>query len=123
MTARSVRVRPLRAKPDTSRVGSDMVRHGHASHKLARNEVNAVGLPEPVNGNDCLVVQPRRDLALMMKASEGYGIAGEVGEQDLEGDRPFQRNFLGKVDDTHPTAANLSDDAIVADRLVFPAPI
>jgi hypothetical protein len=53
---------------------------------------------------------------LSLEAGQGLGVFGDVIGQELQGDKPVQRYVFGLVDDTHTTAAELFDNAVVRDR-------
>ena len=56
-------------------------------------------------------------LASRSKRLLGPGVQPELLRQHLEGDVPAQRDLLGLVDDAHAAAADLADDAVVAQAL------
>jgi hypothetical protein len=77
----------------------------------------AVLLADIVDGADAGVVQRRGRSCLAAESGEGFGIGGEVWRQELQGDGALQPGILGFVDDAHPAAAELLDDAVMRDRL------
>jgi hypothetical protein len=56
-------------------------------------------------------------LSLALKTSERLRVAGDFFGQKFEGDEAAQASVFGLVDNTHATASELFDDAIVGDVL------
>ena len=79
-------------------------------------EVLAV-LADVEDRHDVGVMHPRRGLRLALKADLRRGVARARPGQHLEGDAPAQGLLLGLVDDAHAAAADLAQDAVVADLL------
>ncbi len=63
------------------------------------------------------MVQRRSRLRLTLKSAERLGIPGHFIRQELEGDKTVQPGVFRFVNHTHPTAAQLSDNAVVRDSL------
>jgi hypothetical protein len=61
-------------------------------------------------------------LIAALEASQRLRILGNLVRQELQGDKTVQLYVLGFVDDTHSTAAELLDDAIVRDGLADHVP-
>ena len=56
-------------------------------------------------------------LGLAVKTVEGLRVSGELIGQELQGDEAAELGVLGLVNNAHPAAAELLDDAIVRDGL------
>jgi hypothetical protein len=63
------------------------------------------------------VVQPGRGFGLTLEAADALGVEGRLGRQDLEGDVPAERFVDGLVDDAHAAAADLAEQAVLAEPL------
>ena len=63
------------------------------------------------------MVQCRSSLSLPLKAGQCLWVLGYFIRQKLQCDKSVQGYVLGLVDDTHPAAAELLDDAVVRDGL------
>ena len=67
----------------------------------------AGGLAGVVDGQDVRVLEPGGEVDLALEAL-GAERGGELGEQDLEGDRAVVAEVVGQVDDGHAAAAELA---------------
>src|SRR6516162_6794790 len=83
----------------------------HGDERLSRLIVNLV------NRADVGMVQSRCCLRFTLKAGESLCIFSNIVRKKLEGDKAMQLHILGFVDHTHPTAAQLLDDAVVGNGL------
>ena len=63
------------------------------------------------------MVQSRGRLRLTLEAGQGLGVFGDIIGQKLQGDKPVQGYVLSLVDDTHPSTAELLNDAVVRNGL------
>ncbi len=64
--------------------------------------------------HDVGMVQPGRSPRLALEPQDLLGIGeGRIGE-DLERDAPAKRLLLGLVDHAHAAAADLAEDAVIA---------
>ncbi len=70
-----------------------------------------------VDGADVGMVESRGRLCLPLETGQGLGILGDFLGQELQGDKAVEASVLGLVDDTHPAAAELLDDAVVRNGL------
>ena len=77
-------------------------------------EVVAV-LADVEDRHDVGVMHPRRGFCLTLKSDLRRGISRARSGQHLEGDAPAQGLLLGLVDDAHAAAADLAEDAVVAE--------
>ena len=94
----------------------------HHVQRLSLDELHGVEddpaiLADLVDRHDVGVVQPGRGPRLAAEPLQAPGVAGDRVGQDLQGDVPAQRQLLGLVDDAHAAAADLAEDAVVADPL------
>ena len=70
-----------------------------------------------VNGADVGMVQCGSGLGFPLKAAERLRVFGNVVGQELESHETTELNVLGLVHDTHTTAAQLLNNAVVRDGL------
>src|SRR5208283_1550241 len=85
--------------------------------KLHGDECLSALLSNVINRADVGMVQSGCGLSFALKAGERLRVAGNVFRQELKGDKAMQACVLGLVDDTHSTAAQFLDDAVVGDGL------
>ncbi len=85
--------------------------------KLHGDEGLAVLLADFVDGADVGMVQSGGGLRFALEARQRLRILGNIVGQELEGDKAMQPCVFGLVDNTHPAAAELLDDAVVRDGL------
>jgi hypothetical protein len=93
------------------------VLQGESVQKLHSDERLPVLLVNFVNRADVRMVQCRRSLGFTLEASKSLCILGYIIRQELEGNQAAQLHVLSLVDHTHPTPAQLLDDAVVRDGL------
>jgi hypothetical protein len=79
--------------------------------------VQAVGLADAVDGDDIRVVKPSCCFSLTLEAHQVARIQQRVPRQYLEGHVAAERFLFGLVDDAHAAAADLAQDAVVAQSL------
>ena len=85
--------------------------------ELHRVVVQPVVLADAEDRHDVRVVQPRRGPGLAVEPADLLGGPGDARGQHLQGDVPAERLLLGLVDDAHAAAADLAEDAVVAQPL------
>src|SRR6185437_6431577 len=85
----------------------------HSIQKLHGDERLAVLFVDLVNRTNIGMVQRRSRLRLPLKSGEGLRVSGYFIGQKLEGDKSMQPRVLGLVDNTHPAASELLDNAVV----------
>ncbi len=88
---------------------------GHAIQKFHGDERVTTFLSDIVNGADVGMVQRGCSLGFSLETAEGLGIAGNFIGQKLQSYEAMQASVFGLVDDTHSTAAEFLDDAVVRD--------
>ena len=104
------------APPQPAQLLQDGV-EAHAGDELHHVVVMAVVPPHAEDRDDVGVVQPRRRPRLPLEPQHLLGVGqGRVGE-DLQGHAPAERLLLGLVDHAHAAAADLAEDAVVAQPL------
>ena len=74
-------------------------------------------LPDLMDGADIGMVESRGGLCFPLKAGQGLGVLRDVIGQELQGDKAVQGYIFGLVNDAHPTAAQLFNNAVVRDGL------
>ena len=75
----------------------------------------AVFFADVVNGADVGMVQGGSGAGFAAEAFEGLRVAGEVVRKEFEGDMTAEANILRLVDNSHPSAAEFFQDAVMAD--------
>jgi len=88
-----------------------------AVQKLHRDEGLSLVLPNLVNSANIGVVQSRGRACFAAKALKSARILGKLRREKLERHEPAQFQVFGFVDNAHPPAAQLLDDAVVRDGL------
>ena len=96
------------------RVGSVQAAAGDQLHHVV---MQAVLLADVEDGHDVGVVQPGRRLRLAAEPRPQLLVGEQVRRQHLDGDAAAQGFVLGLVDHAHPAAADLADEAILAEPL------
>ena len=99
------------------RTPRDAVLQRHAVQKLHGDERTALLLANVVNRADVGVVQCGRGLCFTLKAGQRLRVSGDFIGQEFQGDKSAQPGVLGLVDDPHPAATELLDNAVVRDGL------
>jgi hypothetical protein len=69
-----------------------------------------------IDGDDIRVLQSGGGQGLVLEAGELPLVEHPGKGKRLERDAPLQRNLLGFIDDSHTAAADLADDAKIAQR-------
>ncbi len=90
---------------------------GQSIQKLHRDEGLSVLVINLVDGADIRMIQCGRSLGFALKAGECLRVFGYIVGQELESHKAIEFDILGLIDDTHPAAAQLLDDAVVRDGL------
>jgi len=85
--------------------------------KLHRNESLAILLPDVVNRANIRMVQGGSSLRLALESRQRLSISGNFCGQELQSDETMEPGVFGFIDHTHPTAAELLQNAIVRDGL------
>ncbi len=89
----------------------------HAVQKLHGDERLAVLLADLVDGADVGMVQRGRGLRLALETGQACGSWATSSGRNFRATKRSSSRVLGLVDDTHPAAAELLDDAVVRDGL------
>jgi hypothetical protein len=74
-------------------------------------------VPNVVESADVRMVQRGGGFGLALKTGKHLGVFGYIIGKKLQGDKAIEFDVLGLVDDTHATAAESLDDAVMRDRL------
>ena len=88
---------------------------GQPVQKLHRDERIAMLILNFVDGADVRVVQSGSSTSLAAEAFQRLGVICKVFGQEFQSDESPKFGVLGFVDDTHPAAAQLLNDAVVRD--------
>ena len=102
---------------DVQWFAGDPVLQCHAIQKLHGNESLTIFLTDVVNRANILMIQSRRRLRLALEAGQCLRVSGNLLRQKLESDETVEPGVLSLIDNTHPAATQLIDDAVVRDRL------
>ena len=108
-----------------------LIEHGMDLHRLAADAMLEVLPLQQFHGDENLpvlvlnfvdgayvwVVQCRGRLRLTLEASQSLSIFRNIFGQKLQGNEAVELGVLSFVDNTHPAAAKLFDDAVVRDGL------
>src|SRR2546426_1885379 len=70
-----------------------------------------------VNGADAGVIQSRGGTGLTLEPLQSMAIPGQLFGQEFQGHQTPELGVLDLVDNSHPTAAELLQDAVMRDRL------
>ena len=100
------------------RVTGDRVLEGFAFEILHGDEGAAVLFTDVVDGADVRVIQSGGGFGFATEALEGLGVAGQVIWEKFEGDEAVETSLFGLVDNTHATAAEPFEDAVVRDCVI-----
>src|SRR5882672_4290390 len=95
----------------------DAVLQGLAFKELHDDESLAVFLVDLVDGADVGMVQRRGGAGFALKAVQGLTVFGEFIGEKLKGDETAELDVLGPVYDTHASAAQFLDNAVMRDSL------
>jgi hypothetical protein len=96
------------------RTPRDALLQRHPVQKLHGDEGLTILLPDLVDGADVGMVQCGSSLGFPLEASQRLGVFGYFLGQKLQRDRSVKGYVLSLVDNTHPAAPELLDDAVVA---------
>ena len=77
----------------------------------------AILLADIVNRADVGMVQGRGGLRFTLESRESLRIAGDILRQKFQRDEALEARVFGLVNDTHASAAELFDDAVVGEGL------
>ena len=102
---------------DLQRLARDPVPESLPLKQLHGDEGSPIGLVDLVDRADVRVVQGGRSLCLPLKATEGLRVVGEFVGKELQGDVATEFEVFRLVDDAHPAAADLAEDAVMGNRL------
>jgi hypothetical protein len=70
-----------------------------------------------VDGANAWVIKGGSRLRLSFEARQSLCILSDIVGQELQGDKAVQFYILSLIDDTHPSAAEFLDDAVMRDSL------
>ena len=101
----------------SSGVAGDHVLERRAVKKLHRDEGFSAFFANVVDGADVGMVEGGGGLRFALKARQRLGIAGDFIRQKLERDKAMEAGVFCLKDHSHPTAAELFNDAIMGDAL------
>ncbi len=86
-----------------------------ALDELHRVKLDVAVLSDLEDRHDIRVVQTGRGAGLVAEAVQGLGVAEGAARQDLQRHATAEGDLLGLVDDPHAAAADLAEEAEVAD--------
>src|SRR6266852_8751468 len=99
------------------RSSCNTVLEGLTIHKFHGYELLAVVLADVVNRADIRVIQRRGRLRLAAKAFERGRVLSRSRREKLESDQTLQARVFSLIDDAHPAASKLFEDAVVRECL------
>jgi hypothetical protein len=88
-----------------------------ARHELHGDEVDALVLPNVMDGDDPWVIERGGGLRFLHKAETAIAVSYFVGGKKLDGDEAIEVCVARFVDDTHAAFADLLKDFEVGERL------
>ena len=94
----------------------DPVLQRHTLKKLHRNEAEVIVGIDLINRADIRMVQRRSRPSLPPEPLQRQLILGHIRRQELQRHKPPQVDVLSLIDDAHPAAAQILDNAVVRDR-------
>src|SRR6266446_10651988 len=95
----------------------DAVLQRRAFQKFHDNERSPVLFADVMDRADVGMIQGRRSLRFALETGESMRISAYVLRKKLERDETVETSILGFVDDYHPAATELFDDAVMRDGL------
>src|ERR1700691_4278952 len=102
---------------DVHGVAVDAVLERLAIEKFHGDESVALLLTDIVNRADVGMVQGGGGLRFALESRESLRIARDILRQKFQRDEALEARVFGLVNDTHPSAAELFDDAVVGEGL------
>ena len=99
------------------RTSGDELLEGDAVEVLHGEESLVAMFADFVDGADVWMIEGRGGASLAAEALEGLRVAREFVGKKLERDEASELGVFRFVDDTHPAAAELFDNAVVRDDL------
>jgi len=99
------------------RLSADPVLERHPVEIFHRDERLPLVLADFVNRADVRMIQCGRGTSFTSEAFQRLGVMREVFRQEFQSDEAPKLGILSLVDDTHPAATQLLDDAIMRDTL------
>ncbi len=107
----------LKTRPDRQLFPRGKRRQRNARDQLHGKERSPVGrAPGLMDGGNAGVPEPPQDARLAAKHAFDSAVGSEARMKDLDGDAPARVGLLGFIDDAHASAADLANDAVVADE-------
>src|SRR5271166_7055894 len=100
------------------RTSCDQVFQRYAMQILHGDESLSVMLTDLIDRADIGMVQGRSRLGLSLEAKQCLGISGYVIRQKFQRNKSVQGEVFGFVDDTHASAAEFLENAVMRDDLV-----
>ena len=91
-----------------------MVLQRQPIQKLHDDEALLALLDNVVNRADVGMIQCRGGFRFTPETGQCLRVFGYFVWQELEGNKPAELHILSLIDDAHPAAAQLFDDAVVA---------
>ena len=85
--------------------------------QLHGNERLSALIVDFVDRANVRVIESRGSFGLALEAAESLRVLRDLVGQELEGDKATQLHILGFIDHSHPTTAQLLDDAVVRNGL------
>src|SRR5580704_1136703 len=103
----------FKQKFERHRLGSHRVLQRHAVEELHRDERLALVLPDFVDRADVGMIQRRSGARLTTETFERLRVAGYIIRKKFQCDEAPQFGVFGLIDNSHATAAELFEDAVM----------
>src|SRR5208282_525848 len=97
------------------RLATNAVLERRAFQIFHHDESLAVFFADVVNRANVRVIQSGGGFGFAAETAEGLGVAGNIVGQKFQRDKTIQAGVLRFIDDTHASAAELFDDAVMGD--------
>jgi hypothetical protein len=102
---------------DRQRAAGDALRQVLAADQLHRDEADAVGLVQAVDGGDVRVVEGRQQPGLALEARQPAGVGGKLCGEHFDRRVTIEGGVGRPPDDAHAAFTDLFDQAVVQQLL------
>ena len=102
---------------DLHRLAHDYVTERLTFQKFHCNESATVSIVDFVDRANIRMVECRCGLGLALESAERLRVIGQFVGKKLQGDHPSELRVFRLVDNTHPSATEFLNDAVVRDGL------
>src|SRR4029453_8744068 len=85
-------------------------------NKLSRNEMACVDLINLMDRNDVWMIEGGRSLGFLYKAAHAFRMRRDFSRKKFQGHFAIKFDVFRKIDFTHTTCADLSENAVMGER-------